>query len=292
MMRWSVFWQTIVLLLVVRTISAEQLPLGTAPVNPVKAGFSMTVTSPRLGNDGFQPVKLRFSAIGPSFLRQRQLRILFRPRMQYRSELDFQFSCDVTLPEDAKTYDASVLIPHYYRWESCSVQILEDGQRLGKTQTRMGIQAAVKDWGQHTSFGIIVPRDAEKLTEPWARFPDVRSILTTWGDGPIDDQPNVKRLDSKNARNYIERIRSGYARFRILDELSLQRDWLAYSQLDVIMVPAPVLRRIESSSPSSMRRCVVGFPLEDRSGRTPAAPIHRAFNRVGFQKRAPNSPVN
>ena len=152
--------------------SAEEIQLGVAPSNPAKAGFSMLVLTERLGNEGFQPITLRFRAIGKSFNRQRQLRIQFRPRTQYTTELDFQFTCDVTVPQGAKTYDASILVPHFYRWETCSVRLIEDGRPLGKVASNLTIQQAVKDWGQYMSIGIIVPRDAATSGKPWAVFPE------------------------------------------------------------------------------------------------------------------------
>lgn len=228
------------------SVGAEEIQIGSAPSNPAKAGFSMFVITERLANEGFQPITLRFRAIGKSFTRQRQLRILFRPRTQYATELDFQFACDVTVPQGVKTHDLPILVPHFYRWESCSVQIIEDGRRLGRLASKLAIPRSVKDWGQNMSIGIVVPRDAATSGEPWAKFPDVRSIVTVLGSGPINEKSSVKRFNNKQARDYISDLQSGWARFRIIDEDSLQSSWLGYSQLDLILAPYPVLERIET----------------------------------------------
>ncbi|MCO8125005.1 hypothetical protein NHH03_24930 [Stieleria sp. TO1_6] len=230
-------------------LRGEEIQLGVAPSNPAAAGFSMSVLTERLGNEGFQPVTLRFNAIGKSFSAQRQLRIQFRPRTQYHTELDFQFTCDVTVPQGVKTHDVSILVPHFYRWESCWVEIQENGRRVGKFPSSMGISQLAKDWGQHVSIGIIVPRDAASSGQPWATFPDVRSIVTVIGGGPIDDQADVKRLDDKQSRDYIDKLKHSWVRFRILDEDELQTSWLGYSQLDLILAPFPVLKRIQSDQP-------------------------------------------
>ncbi|QEF96091.1 hypothetical protein Mal15_01170 [Stieleria maiorica] len=232
--------------------AAEEIQLGAAPSNPAQAGFTMFVITERLGNEGFQPITLRFQAIGKSFTRQRRLRILFRPRTQYATELDFQFACDATVPQDVKTFDLPVLVPHFYRWESCSVQIIEDGRRLGKVASKLMIPATVKDWGQYMSIGIMIPRDAATSTAAWARFPDVRSIVTVLGEGPISTKADIKRLDDKQARKLIDDVVYGWARFRLIDEDALQGSWIGYSQLDLILAPYPLLQRIEQEQPERL----------------------------------------
>lgn len=239
----------------------EEFPLGVGPSDPIRAGFTVRVLGSRLGNEGFQPLTLRFRATGQSFNRQRRLRLLLRPRNQYATNIDFQFSRSVTLPEGVRTHDVEILVPHFYRWESCSLHVLEDGKLLDRQPLRLGIQSACKDWGQHVSVGIIVPRDAEDSTAnanpansasaAWKRFPDVRSIVTVLGDGPIPEDSTVTRQSNDEARDYLSKLQSGWVRFRILDEDKLPTSWLAYSQLDLILVPYPVLARIESERPDA-----------------------------------------
>ena len=91
---------------------------------------------------------------------------------------------------------------------------------------------------------MIVPADAATSGEPWAAFPDVRSMVSVLGRGPIDEKVSFKRFDDKQAREYITNLRAGWARFRMIDEEALQRSWLGYSQLDLILAPYTVLDRI------------------------------------------------
>ncbi|MCS7465561.1 hypothetical protein NZK35_02610 [Stieleria sp. ICT_E10.1] len=232
--------------------TAEEVQLGAAPSNPAQAGFTMFVSTERLGNEGFQPIMLRFRAIGKSFTRQRSLRILFRPRTQYATEIDFQFACQVTVPQGVKNYGVPVQVPHFYRWESCSVQVIEDGRRLGKVASKLAIPASVKDWGQYMSIGVMVPRDAATSTDPWTRFPDLRSIATILGEGAISEKANVPRLSDKQARKFLDDLVYGWARFRVIDEDALQTSWIGYSQLDVILAPYPLLQRIEQQQPDQL----------------------------------------
>ena len=232
--------------------AAEEIQLGAAPSNPAQAGFTMFVITERLGNEGFQPITLRFRAIGKSFTRQRQLRILFRPRTQYATEIDFQFACNATVPQGVKTYDLPVQVPHFYRWEACSVQVIEDGRRLGKVASRLSIPASVQDWGQYMSIGVMVPRDAATSNVPWARFPDLRSIATILGEGAISEQASVPRLSDKLARKFVDDLVYSWARFRVIDEDALQTSWIGYSQLDLILAPYPLLQRIEQEQPDRL----------------------------------------
>lgn len=238
-----------VLVIVTSSAVADEIQLGVAPSDPAGAGFTMFVTTERLGNEGFQPITLRFQAIGKSFTRQRELRILFRPRTQYATEIDFQFALDVTVPEGVKSYEVPVLVPHFYRWESCSVQLIEDGRRLGKVASKLAIPSTVQDWGQHMSIGVLVPRDASTSGAAWATFPDLRAIVTVLGDGPVSDKSSITRLPDKQARKFAEDLQAGWTRFRVIDEDSLQSSWIGYSQLDLILAPYPVLQRIEQEQP-------------------------------------------
>lgn len=247
---WPTRLMIVLWLSVASTGVAEEIQLGAGPTNPTQAGFMVTVSTQRLGNEGFQPVTLRFRSVGQSFNRQRKLRVLFRPRDQYATNVDFQFACDVTLPQSAKIHDTHVLVPQLYRWESCSVHLIEDGRVLGKRPLQLAIPAAAKDWGQHISIGIITPRDAATSKQPWSRFPDVRGLVTTLGAGPIPSDADVVRQTEKQARDYVQQLQSGWVRFRLIDEDQLERSWLGYSQLDLILVPYPVLQRIATEQPA------------------------------------------
>ncbi|QDV47364.1 hypothetical protein Enr13x_72730 [Stieleria neptunia] len=276
--------------LIVVSAGAEEIQLGTAPSNPAQAGFTMFVSTERLGNEGFQPIMLRFRAIGKSFTRQRQLRIVFRPRTQYATEIDFQFSCQVTVPQGVKNYGVPVQVPHFYRWESCSVQVIEDGRRLGKVTSRLAIPASVQDWGQYMSIGVMVPRDAATSTDTWTRFPDLRSIATILGEAAISEKADVPRLSEKQSRKFLDDLVYGWARFRVIDEDALQASWIGYSQLDLILAPYPLLQRIEQEQPdrlAELKRWVsAGGQIWAYAAPLQAAPSQAAPNDISVDSEA------
>lgn len=258
----------------------DEVSLGSAPTNAAKAGLSVLVSTPRLGNTGYQPLKLTFLSTTGSFAARRNVRVVFRPRMNYATQLDYQFSCEVTVPQGAKRYEKTVLVPNFYRWESCSVRLYEGGRQLGDRRPAMlAISREVKDWGQHRSFGIVVPNEANtagpqlvkrsvvRNAKPgakagnsnkppkgpaWAKYPDLRSIVTVLGDGPLDNQKGTPRLDSKQARSYQRLLNHSWIRFREIEEDAMHDNWLAYSQLDILLVPFPVLQRMEQNRPEKV----------------------------------------
>ena len=232
--------------------AAFEIPLGSAPTDPVKAGFRLTVVSQRLSNEGFQPLKLRFAPIGKSFTRQRNFRILLRPRSTYQSSIDYQYAVDITVPEGATTYDAPILLPCYLRWEWCAVVIEEDGRRLDRSPPRIFFPPSAQDWGQHLSVGIVVPKDGVKKAGVWEQFPDTRAMVTVLGDNAIPLDADTHRLTGKQAFDYATQLQAGWLRFRDIGEQELPSSWLEYSQLDALLIPFPVLARIEVDLPDSL----------------------------------------
>lgn len=234
------------------SLAGELLKLGTAPSDPIKAGFILDVSSPRLGGDGLQPLVLNFRPIGKRFNRQRRLRIQFRPRADYATKLDYQYSQDVVVPQDATDHTVSVLVPHFYRWQSCAVSVFENGRRWGKAPLNLAMSSLTQDWGQHVSVGIIRPKGGFEKGKPWSQTPDVRSLVTILGSGPIND--NVKpRLNNQESLTFIDNLNTGFVRFRLLGEDELPASWMGHSQLDVIMVPLPVLVQIEKEQPEQYK---------------------------------------
>ena len=59
----------------------------------------------------------------------------------------------------------------------------------------------------------------------------------------------VDRLAHQAAIDFAEKVQPASIQFRTIDESNLQPHWFGYSQLDVIMVAAPVLHRIENQQP-------------------------------------------
>ncbi len=81
--------------------------------------------------------------------------------------------------------------------------------------------------------------------QAWQICPDVRSLLAAF-DGPIPDDPDVLRLEHADAKRMLQETQSAEVQFRLLDIDDMQASWLAHSQLDAILVPAPLLEALQS----------------------------------------------
>ncbi|OYP36051.1 hypothetical protein CGZ80_09890 [Rhodopirellula sp. MGV] len=232
---------------------AAEYEIGYGPSASAKAGFRMSVLSEQISQDGVQPLVLRFSSIGNGFTRQRVLRVLLRPRMTYQTRLDYQYAVDVTVPEGITTFELPIEMPCYYRWESLAVEIRENGRSLGRYATRGTFASFAQDWGQEVTIGIVEPTDAPSKSGIWEKMPDVRAITTVIGEDMLPEAGERDRMSPREAKNFIDHHTTGKVRYRVQREASLRESWLAYSQLDIMIVPAPVLIRLERERPARFR---------------------------------------
>ncbi|TWU05597.1 hypothetical protein [Stieleria varia] len=231
----------------------ETKRIGSLPGKAKNAGFTMQIDMEPLGGDGYQPIHLLFRPMGTAFPGERPLTIQIRPRAERGTDLDFQFQQEVVLPQGATNATFKLYVPHYYRWEFVTVRILENGRLIEKGDGTFHLNTPTQQsMGQLTSMGILVPKDEKTQDALWKIFPDMRSLVTSIGDGPLPRDTDVKRLSHFAANSFVESVQPGRLQFRRIDEESLHESWLGFSQLDVILVADPLLRRIESEQPSAM----------------------------------------
>lgn len=230
--------------------AAETVFLGSSPSRPGKAGFTMSVHMEPVGGNGYQPVYLDVTPLGQRFTRDRYLQVVIGPRHDFGSELDFDLYCPVKLPQGATRHRVPVYIPNYFPWDNLSVRIIEDGREIESSSMRFGLNGLRTRYAkQRTSVGIIRPSDHAIQDAAWKIFPDVRTLVTVFGDGPLPEDAQVKRLPHGKAMSKAEQVQPAWVQFRTIEEAALHDNWLGYSQLDVILAADPVLRRIEEKSP-------------------------------------------
>lgn len=239
-----------VLLSVAGVAKAADQIIGLAPDDPKAEGFQLIVYSEELRQDGFQPVALNFTSMGTTFTRQRNFRVLLRPRTSFQTRMDYQYAVDVTVPEGVRSHRVPVELPSYYHWESMAVVVEENGRRIGRNATHTSIPPGAQGFGQKISIGIIVPKDALKSSGDWQKLPDMRAITTVLGEDALPSDGDAARLNGKQAANFIKQHDSGWVRCRVQEEDELRPTWLSYSQLDIMIAPYPVLQRLESERPA------------------------------------------
>ncbi|MEO1615386.1 MAG: hypothetical protein AAFV88_06025 [Planctomycetota bacterium] len=231
--------------------AAEEIKLGSVLGSVTKAGFTMDLYAPRLSQEGYRPLRLSFRSAGQGFQRERNLVVQLRPISTYTTDIDYVYEFPVRLPEGKKQFDQEVLVPQYYRWEQCRVRLIEGGRRIGKNDSIMQMTTAVQDQGQSMSLGILLSggSGSGSASATADLFPDLRSFVTVFGDDQIQQTMKEPRLDSRRARTMATTLTTGTVRCRILDASRASSDWLAYSQLDVLLVPYALVERMEQTQP-------------------------------------------
>ena len=240
----------------------ETYTLGSLPTRP-STGYKMWVEIEAVSGNGYQPIRLDFRPSGKAFVRDRHIEVGLSPRQHPNGNFLFTFRQAITIPEGSATYSKTIHVPHYYNASEFQVELLEDGRpvRWGTAKFGLGNDLRHRFAGQRVTVGIIQPRDAPIQDAAWKVYPDVRTLVTVLGDGPIPQQvdstgisgPVASRLNHQQSEDLAKGVQPAWVQFRPIIEDQLPENWLGYSQLDVILVPSPVVERIAVEQPSQMQ---------------------------------------
>ncbi len=222
--------------------------LGQLPGKRRAADFTMSISIEAIGGNGYQPVRLSFKPNKKVFSRDHSVSVMVRPKRNYGSGLDFSLYQSIVLPQGSATEELDLNVPYYFTWDNLHVQLLEDGRPIESGQGAYPLHDRNKFVGQHVSVGIIT---GEGSGPAWEKCPDVRTLNTVLGDGPMPSDHHVDRLNHASATNLIQKTQPAWVQYRLMDEFLDYKSWLAYSQLDVIIVAAPVLGRIRDNKPDT-----------------------------------------
>ncbi len=241
------------------SVEAETWTMGTLPYKRSKLGFVMTIQVEAVGGNGYQPIHLNFRPTGTSFLRDRHVEVGINPIYDHSNTFKYSYRKSMTLPEGSASFSKTIYVPHYYDWKSVNVELREDGRAIEWGTKVFGSSGNLRFGfaNQVVTVGIIQPNDAAAQDAPWKKFPDVRTLVTVLGDGPIpekravqpDSQDVKKRLDHRQSLVLAKQVQPAWVQFRPIEESELPDSWLGYSQLDVILAPAPVVDRIADEQP-------------------------------------------
>lgn len=251
MMRWLLLSVSLVF---PSALAAEKVGLGSLPRKAKAAGFTAAVSVDGVATHGYQPVYIDFTAVGGPFPGTRNLRVMISPRGNGDNELDFDAQHSLQLPQGARAFQTTAYVPYYFSWNTLTVRIFEDGEMIdtgdATFNTQVGrLQPILCD----STVGILVPRDAGPTANvAWKRFPDVRTLTTVLGEGPLPEDTDVDRLGHNPARAHAISVQPAKVQFRPIDEDLLHPTWLGYSQLDIILVASPLLRRIGQEQPEQL----------------------------------------
>ena len=247
-----------------RSIEAETWTMGTLPYKRSKLGFVMNIQVEAVGGNGYQPIHLSFQSTGTSFLRDRHVEIAINPIYDSANTFQYSYRKSLTLPEGSMAVSKTICVPHYYDWRNVNVELREDGRAVEWGTRDFASTGNLRNGfaSQVVTVGIVQPKDAAAQDAPWKRFPDVRTLVTVLGDGPIPAKSyestgdvNVvdRRLSHRHSIDLAKQVQPAWVQFRPIDESNLPNSWLGYSQLDVILGAAPVIDRIANEQPERIR---------------------------------------
>lgn len=231
----------------------ETIPLSTLPFKPAKASFVVDIQTEPLAGDGYQPFHITITPRAKRFARDHRVTVRLTPRNQFVTSIDFATEYHFLLEEGKTSLTQAVYVPYYYPWENIGITIFQDGRAIETGHSVYPVNDLRRRFAQqNVSVGILIPSDAKQQNAPWKICPDVRTLVTVIGDGPLPEDVKLDRLKHKDSMSLIKEVQPGWVQFRPLDEPNLHEAWLGYSQLDVIIAAAPLLARIEASQPQQM----------------------------------------
>ncbi len=239
----------------VSSLCAEPVLVGTLPSRNV--GFRVDFALEAVGGNGYQPIHVTVRPIGQQFNRDHRIGVIIEPRNDQDSDLDFRFREEFVAPESATSYQTTLLVPHYFPWDVIDISLLEDGVPIetGRRGFSLSSQLRVRHVNQTLTVGVVVARDAAVQDAAWKACPDVRALVTALGQGPIPDGSDAKieRLTHQASLDLAKQVQPANVQFRVLDETDLPTEWLALSQLDILIIAGPVVERVTTENPPAAK---------------------------------------
>ena len=223
---------------------AETIRIGSLPIRRTAAPYTLTTSMESFGGNGYHPFHFEFDPRGKVFNRDHYVEVLVRPTRTYGSNLNFTYRQSIKLDEGSGTQTFVGYVPNYFPWDTLTVSLLEEGEPVESGSEHYGLSMNQQSLKQKVTVGVIVRDRKTAATAAWDVVPDVRTLVTVLGDGPITEQTGVKRLSDSKSRSNLNRVQPAWVQFRAIPEKNSYTNWIAYSQLDVILVAAPMLKRI------------------------------------------------
>ncbi|MEM9826008.1 MAG: hypothetical protein AAF958_05440, partial [Planctomycetota bacterium] len=214
--------------------------------NPTPYRVSVSVSGfPRAG--GYQTLDFRFQPIGKQFVAGHRLQIEVTPRYGHTVEDPAGFTGQFTIEQDLGMQYFRMHVPFLSRPDRYDIRILDGGSPIAKSRMRVNIGGGMRGngVGQEWTIGIIDP-----AIGGGKGYPDVTTLISVLGQGPLPTT-NGAKASTAVSRNVTRTAVSGVAQFRDIGKNDLEKTWLGYSGLDVILANARSIDWIEANQPES-----------------------------------------
>ncbi len=230
-------------------ITRDAVTIGTTPGNPRRAGFSMSLATSRTAGNGYQPVYMTFTPAVGVFPADRNFEVLLTPQAQSDSDIDltYRFSCQVK--QGSASSEFVCYVPYYVPWERIMYMVFEEGDMVEGTQQWAQINSLATRYAkQTTTVGVLHPSPQAPSSKTESLYPDVRTLVTLLGDGPINEDFETPRLRGLPAHQLVNSVQPAWVQFRPIDPSAMHESWLGYSQLDIILAHGPTLAAAKTSA--------------------------------------------
>jgi hypothetical protein len=204
-----------------------------------------TEASPGLG--GYRQVFFEFTPSAGTFQRQHLVRISVQPGSFYEARVSPEASQTVELNQGDGRTTAVLLVPNMAAGNNLVIRAYEDGDLLSKNPWVIGLQGQLASTysNQNHTIGIIDPAiESGSKRLP----PDVRTLTSVLGDQDLPEEDGIARLNDKQARDLINQVQPTFLQYRLMNEGTLSKKWLAYSDLDIILVAGPAWDHLQKNN--------------------------------------------
>ncbi len=210
------------------------------------------------GSGGYHTIHIKVVPTSKAYTREHKLTFSISTHHDYQRTLAATTTSKLTLPQSGGEIHHRVSIPNFCSEKYLRLVIAEDGRPILDEPWEINSpfsQYASKD----VTIGIFDPKSLGVATP----FPDVRSLVTVFGEGrgslaPLAENASELRLSDADARATASGMQPALVQFRVLETQPSPASWLCLSDLDVIAASKEFWTHssINQSSRDAVRRWV------------------------------------
>ncbi len=223
--------------------AADVIWLGTYPGGANALDYRLQVgIEEQSGPGGYLNLHLKFLPTRGAFTAAHDVTVSVSSHHNYKAQLAATTSESFALNESTGAVTHHMLIPNFDAATLLTVWITENGKEVFRNRSTLHVSGnALSYTGQRWTIGVIdgAPVTNQKSGVP--AFPDLRSVATIFGNdtstmAPIPEDADKPRLSDKESRIFAAQTQPSFVQFRVITAADLAHRWLAYSDLDLIMV--------------------------------------------------------
>lgn len=236
----------------IASANAQPLWQGVVPSNVPRLGYSVTVNLYRHpGPGGYRAVLLKFTPTGGVFLSDHLLSVTVSSHHRFKTRVAAATTTRVEINESDTAFTHELLVPLLGNSSMLKVFVSENGKPIGKRPLTLNFNSELdrRHADQSVTMGIIDPTKFNATR----RFPDLRAMSTVLGQtalkvSPLPEDVDYEKLSNKDAREFAGNLQPAWIQYRIFDPNVMTDNWLALSDLDVMLVDAQSLSKLRSEN--------------------------------------------